>query len=57
MRLSNDSYKYRLPKLTLKIFLLYFTNHTQYRARTREHNNTMENLILNFTHLFHVQEH
>ena len=36
-----------------------FTNHTQYRARARarEHNNTMENFILNFTHLFHVHEH
>ena len=37
-----------------------FTNHTQYRARAwararaREHNNTMEKFILNFTHLFHV---
>ena len=32
-----------------------FTNHTQYRARARarEHNNTMEKFILNFTHLFH----
>ena len=31
-----------------------FTNHTQYRARARarEHNNTMEKFILNFTHLF-----
>ena len=38
-----------------------FTNHTQYRARARararEHNNTTENFILNFTHLFHVPEH
>ena len=33
-----------------------FTNHTQYRARVsctaREHNNTMEKFILNFTHFF-----
>ena len=31
-----------------------FTNHTQYRARARarEHNNSMEKFILNFTHLF-----
>ena len=31
-----------------------FMNHTQYRARARarEHNNTMEKFILNFTHLF-----
>ena len=38
-----------------------FSNHTQYRARARararEHNNTMEKCILNFTHLFHVYEH
>ena len=42
-----------------------FTNHTQYRARARarEHNNTMEKLILYFTHLYehthliHVHEH
>ena len=34
-----------------------FTNHTQYRARAREHNNTMEKFILNFTYLFHVHEH
>ena len=27
------------------------------RARAREHNNTMEKFILNFTHLFHVSEH
>ena len=33
-----------------------FTNHTQYRARAREYNNTMEKFILNFTHLFHVLE-
>ena len=35
-----------------------FTNHTQSRARARarEHNNTMEKFILNFTHLFHVLE-
>ena len=33
-----------------------FANHTQYRvrARAREHNNTMEKFILNFTHLFPV---
>ena len=31
---------------------MFFTNHTQYRARAREHNNTMEKFILNFTHLF-----
>ena len=30
----------------------------QYRARAREHNNTMEKkIILNFTYLFHVPEH
>ena len=44
-----------------------FTNHTQYRtrARAREHNNTMQKLILNYmrlslqehTHLIHVHEH
>ena len=36
-----------------------FTNHMQYRARAREHNNTMGKFILNFTHLFHgyVRKH
>ena len=34
-----------------------FANHTQYRDRAREHNNTMEKFILNFTYLFHVPEH
>ena len=34
-----------------------FANHTQYGARAREHNNTMEKFILNFTYLFHVPEH
>ena len=43
-----------------------FTNHTQYRARTRarEHNNTMEKFILNYIyasarthHLVPVHEH
>ena len=42
-----------------------FTNHTQYRTRAREHNNTMQKFILNYTrlrlhehtHLIHVHEH
>ena len=34
-----------------------FTNHTHYRARAREHNNTLEKFTLNFTHPFHVHEH
>ena len=42
-------------------YYVAFANHTQYRARARararEHNNTMEKFILNFTHLFHVSEH
>ena len=42
-------------------YYVAFANHTQYRARARamarEHNNTMEKFILNFTHLFHVPEH
>ena len=40
-------------------YYVAFANHTQYRARARarEHNNKMEKLILNFTHLFHVSEH
>ena len=40
-------------------YYVAFVNHTQYRARARarEHNNTMEKFILNFTHLFHVSEH
>ena len=35
-------------------YYVAFVNHTQYRARARarEHNNTMEKFILNFTHLF-----
>ena len=35
-------------------YYVVFANHTQYRARARarEHNNTMETFILNFTHLF-----
>ena len=66
MRLNNNRYNYRFPKLTLKIFFerrfqyyVRFTNHTQYRARARarEHNNTMGKCILNFTHLFNVHEH
>ena len=39
-------------------YYLAFANHTQYRsrarARAREHNNTMEKFILDFTHLFLV---
>ena len=35
-----------------------FANHTQYRARARararEHNNTMEKFILNFTHEHYI---
>ena len=42
-------------------YYVAFANHTftQYRARARarEHNDTMEKFILNFTHLFHVSEH
>ena len=35
-------------------YYVAFANHTQYRARAmaREHNNTMEKFILNFTHFF-----
>ena len=38
-------------------YYVAFANHTQYtraraKARAREHNNTMEKFILNFTHLF-----
>ena len=37
-------------------YYVAFANHTQYRARARararEHNNTMEKCILNFTHFF-----
>ena len=33
-------------------YYVAFANHTQYRARAREHNNTIEKLILNFMHLF-----
>ena len=35
-------------------YYVAFANHTQYRAMAREHNNTMEKFILNFTHLFHA---
>ena len=44
-------------------YYVAFANYTKYRARARasawarEHNNTMETFILNFTHLFHVPEH
>ena len=48
-------------------YYVSFTNHTQYRtrARAREHNNTMQKSILNYTrlrlhehtHLIHVHEH
>ena len=39
-------------------YYVAFVNLTQYRARAmaREHNNTMEKFILNFTYLFHVSE-